>query len=194
MSLARKLPPSEEPLTLTQLRNHVRVDGSIFDEDLSSLLKAAVSECENQTGLALMPQTWVWKLDEWPFINKIILFDRNPVLEINSIKYFDSDNTEQTLDETYYEVDLDSQPAKLSFIKSLPNLSSTKLDKVIIEFIAGFGIDDTSAINQVPDGLKHALKIHVGGNFEYRSDRQVKNKAVMYSENLFEKYKVRFHL
>ena len=57
-----------------------------------------------------MTATWYLYLDR---LYALIDVKKNPITEITSIKYYDSDNAEQTLSTSLYDVDIESEPSRV---------------------------------------------------------------------------------
>lgn len=63
MSLSLLVPPTAEPVTLAELKSHLRVDNTSEDVALVSDIAAARDWIEHRTGTRLMTQTWRWTID-----------------------------------------------------------------------------------------------------------------------------------
>ena len=50
--------PATEPLTLTEAKEHLRVDGTDEDTLITSIITVARKLCENYTNRAFITQTW----------------------------------------------------------------------------------------------------------------------------------------
>ena len=57
---------ASEPVTVADAKAYARVDDSADDTLIGTLITAARKRVEKETGLALMPQTWVAVFDRWP--------------------------------------------------------------------------------------------------------------------------------
>ena len=66
MTLALISPPAVEPVTLADMKAHLRVTHDSEDAMIASLIKAAREELEQAAGLALISQGWRLYLDCWP--------------------------------------------------------------------------------------------------------------------------------
>src|SRR5262245_1528310 len=76
-------PPAVEPLTLGEVKVHLRVDHTADDEDISDLITAARELCEEQSGRSLATQTWRLELDRFPAWSFRLL--RGPLQSVTSI-------------------------------------------------------------------------------------------------------------
>src|SRR5690606_2363792 len=165
MSLTIVTPPAEEPVTLTEAKNHLRVDLSDDDSLISALIVAAREHAEAITRRAFITQTLKLSLDAFPANNGPIYVPMPPLQSVNSLKYFDTDGVEQTLNEgTDYLVDNESEPGRIT---PAPDTgwpaAQNRPNAVSVEFVAGFG--DAS---KVPQGIKQAILLMVGHWYENR--------------------------
>lgn len=165
MSLTIVTPPAEEPVTLTEAKNHLRVDLSDDDSLISALIVAAREHAEAITRRAFITQTLKLSLDAFPANNGPIYVPMPPLQSVNSLKYFDTDGMEQTLTEgTDFLVDNESEPGRIT---PAPDTgwpaTQNRPNAVSVEFVAGFG--DAS---KVPQGIKQAILLMVGHWYENR--------------------------
>ena len=58
--------PVIEPVTLEEFKSYLRIEGAGEDRELVDMLEEARQWIEDQTGLALITQTWLLSLDRWP--------------------------------------------------------------------------------------------------------------------------------
>nr|CAD6610872.1 bacteriophage protein [Rhizobium sp. Khangiran2] len=84
MTYAQITPPIAEPLTLAEVRAHLRLDDTQEDALLSSLIATAREHLERETGLCLMAQAWRLYLDDWP-ADGIIRIAKSPVQAIQTV-------------------------------------------------------------------------------------------------------------
>lgn len=159
--LNRTADPSDLPLSIADLRMWLKLDLNDEDPLIYQLIQDAVDYVEGPhgIGIALMEQTWEQYLDCFPCVIRIPL---GPVQSVESIKYIDAQGDEQTLDESEYQVDTVSQPARVmpAFDKAWPN-ARHEMNAVTVEFKAGY--------DKVPGDLKRAMALLVGHWEENRS-------------------------
>lgn len=154
-----KTPATSEPVTLEEVKRHMKVYINVDDEYISSLITAAREKYEEDTLRQIMEASWYLYLDS--FYARVRI-EKCPVTEIVSIKYNDSDSLEQTMtaDEDYYS-DIISEPASVIFNK-MP-ATDGKPNAVKIEFKAG-----ASERSGVKQSDKHAINILVSHWYELR--------------------------
>ncbi len=162
-SFALLTAPSAEPLTLAEAKLHLRVSHNAEDTLIAALIKASRMAAESYTNRQLMPATWVFRCDEFPD-SRTIAINRCPVSAVNSVKYFDANNAEQTLNADKYIVDLFSEPFRvvLKATHSWP-FSYDRPAAVSIEFTAGY-----ESVAMVPDAIKSAMLLTIGHLYEHR--------------------------
>jgi len=160
MTLIQTDPPLAEPVTLTELKAHLRIDASDEDELLGGLIRVARAHLEAVTGVALMSQGFRLVLDDWPR-GTVIQLMRTPVQTIDAILVFDADGEPQSFDLSDMLLDATARPARL-VIKQRPR-PGQPINGIEIEFTAGFG----SAL-EVPPELKRAILVHAAHLYEFR--------------------------
>lgn len=178
MGLTQTAAPTVEPVSLAELRQHLRIDD--HDEDLliESLGIAARQHCEMFTRRQFCTATWQLTLDGFPNVfrekgapyvwegrhGKEIWLPSPPLQSVSSITYVDTAGDTQTWAASNYDVDTDSEPGRvtLAFGKSWPT-AQAQPESVTITYVAGYG-----AASDVPSNIKAAIKLWVGNLFENR--------------------------
>lgn len=164
-SVARSVPPAYEPLTLAEAKTHLRVVGSNDNGYIESLIVAAREELEAQTRLALITQTWIMKLNEWP-ASEVIHLTPAPLISVTGISYLDTAGASQTLATSVYEVDTARMPGCiwLKYSQDWPTLRSIQ-NAVTITYKCGYGADATD----VPMRAKQAMLMWIESAFCQRA-------------------------
>jgi len=156
-------PPSEEPITVQEAKDHLRVD--IIDDDalIALYITAAREWCEAFLRRAMITQTFDLTLDQWPCKNQIQL-PRPPLQSVTSVTYIDQDNVSYTFDSTDYYV-VTGSPGRLVLNNNASWPSETLRDVagITIRFVAGYGLAAS-----VPELFKSAIKLMVGDLYENR--------------------------
>jgi len=104
--------PTAEPVSVAELKTHLRVTHSADDSYLGTLIQAAREHAEQHTGRALAEQTREYTADAFPS-NGVLRLGFAPVVSISSVKYLDETGEEQTLDPSVYTVDTQSEPGAI---------------------------------------------------------------------------------
>ena len=152
--------PSGYPVTLQELKDHLRLDDiNDFDVQLNNLIKEGTDYAERYTGQKLITQTWTYKLDQ--FSRKIDM-PYYPLQSVSSIQYQDDNNAQQTLSSAYYDVDTDSRPGRIELAHNYtyPTTYSTP-NAVTITFVCGYG-----TASAVPERFKTVIKMYAQSMFE----------------------------
>lgn len=161
--------PTEEPLTLAEVKAHLRVvDTSAEDDLLNRLIQAAREYAEDFTNRQFVTATWKLYLDSFREAGRIVL-PRPPLIAVSSIAYLDSADASQTWDSANYVVVADSQRRlgwiQLAPLATYPTTYGDRYNAVTITYTAGYG-----AATAVPAAIKTAMLAHIGTNFGYRED------------------------
>jgi len=163
MSWQITVEPATEPITLVEAKAHLRVDFSDEDDYIDTLIVSARRYCEAYCNRVFITQTWRQNLSEW--VNPIQL-KVNPVISVTSLKYYDTDETQQTITDNAnnYQKDLNSDVAKIyeGLVNTFPAIGST-INPIEIITVCGYG-----AAADVPDDIKHAIKLMVSWMYENR--------------------------
>lgn len=166
MALFLVTAPAQEPLSLDEVKDHLRVD--VADEDglIASLLTAARQHVEAFTKRALVTQTWDLKLcgftDPDYYQDGALWLPFPPVSSVTSISYVDTNGATQTWAAANYTTDLTTGPharrarIALAYGISFPSVRAV-LNNVTVRFVCGYGDPDA-----VPDGIRAAMKLLVG--------------------------------
>lgn len=102
MSTQQTVAPLYQPITLDQVKAHLRLDGSADDALLADVyIPAAVQACQQLIGRSIMAQQWRRTLDS--FCDRMAL--PWPVVQrVESIEYWDTAGAVQTLAADVYEL------------------------------------------------------------------------------------------
>lgn len=164
MALVMTAAPEAEPISLAEAKAHLRIDGSDEDALLTSLIVAARMLVERTLGLALITQGWLLYLDGAPR-SAFIALPIAPVQAVTAVRVYGPDDTPTELDEGTYSVDVLSEPARLMLSASAGQLAPLRrLNGFEVAFTAGYG----DAAADVPEPMRHALKLLVAHWFEHR--------------------------
>lgn len=147
-------------LDLDEVKDHLAIN--VDDDDLliTNLITAATEFIERCTGRSLVETTWTELLPWW---NYRIDLARSPLLNtedaFDSIKYYDLDNAQQTLDASKYILIAPyNLPTRIQFLDDLPK-HYIRDDAIQITYTAG---------GQVPELAKQAVRLLVGTWYQSR--------------------------
>lgn len=156
MSYTITAPSATEPITLDEVKMHLRVDGNLEDSALSTYLSAARSHCERFTGLSFVEQGITLVKRRNDPVDEMIPYDPqkvnielplSPVVAVISVK--DGDGNDLT-----HEVDIDSVPAVLT------------LDEMPTKLVVVY---ETGASQFLPD-IKMAILMLTHLMYQHRGD------------------------
>ena len=94
--------PVSAPVSVNELKDHLRIETNEEDVLLGDYIDAATQLAESETGNKFVFQTWEIALNEFSAIIELPL---RPLSAITSITYIDTDGVEQTLSPLIYKVD-----------------------------------------------------------------------------------------
>lgn len=165
MRLTLNTAPTSEPVAVEDLQAHSVIATGTDDDLISDMIATAREQIEDETGRALMTQTWVLKLDGFPD-EDVIYMPRPPLASVTSIAYVDTNGDSQTWSSAEYDVDISSKVRKgritPAYGYSWPS-TRDEMGSVTITYVAGYG-----AASAVPRQLKQALMLLVGAMYEHR--------------------------
>jgi len=180
MPLQLITPASQEPVSILEARQHLRVD---FDDDdalISALISAARQAAETLTGRQFITARWKLVLDSFPgpslmgvpagvpftLPGHAILLPKGPIQSVVAITYLDMAGVLQTMPVANYTQDLSCDPARITpvFGQIWP-IPLPQIGAVSVTFDAGYG-----APEQVPEGIKSWIKLRVGSLYAHRED------------------------
>lgn len=182
MALTIVTEPTKEPVTLQELKSHLRID---FDDDdvlLNSLIPAARTWVEGQTKRGFITQTWDHAIDyAWPYRGGVYRIDLplNPVASVTSITYVDSAGASQTLAANQYTVVarkhgsyiVPAYDVEWPTVRWVPNA-------ITVRFVVG--------ASTAPKSIKQAILVLAGHYYENRETTDNAPKAV---ESLLSPYR-----
>lgn len=164
MILTEIVAPTEEPLSLPEIKLHLRIDSTDEDLLLNSYAVAARIYAEMFARRAFVVQTLELALDGWPSCDHIVL-PRPPLQSVTSVKYVDSDGNTQTMASGDYIVDTASEPGRvlLGYGKSWPSATLQPGPAIKVRYVAGYG-----GSVAVPQIYKQAMLLLIGHYYENR--------------------------
>ena len=109
--------------TTAQMKTFLKVDVSDDDTLIDNLIEAATESCQIYTNQYFINTVVTQYSDNWKEFYSLY---KSPVVSITHVKYYDSDDAQQTLASSNYVLDNISKPARIgvSVTGDLPNLST----------------------------------------------------------------------
>jgi Phage gp6-like head-tail connector protein len=129
-------PPMAEPLSLDEIKRHLKVEHDAEDALIQSYLAAARAHAESYLNRALVVRTVEVYFETWQgvFCRRLPFA---PLRAVESVKYIDSAGIEQTLDPAVYLVGRYSGTVSLAANQSWPSLHHNRPFPVVFRILAG---------------------------------------------------------
>lgn len=165
MNLVSVTAPGTVPLSLTETKLHLRVDGSADDSLITALMTAARDYVETATSRSLINQTFDLYLHDWPAGGHITL-PRPPLQSVTGVYYVDDDGSTTTWGTANYYADTVNTPGLvvLEDDADWPDDDLRATNAIKVRYVAGYG----SAGSQVPQPIKQAMLMAIGHWYENR--------------------------
>jgi len=162
-ALTQTVAPTIDPVSLSDIKAHCRVDHTDDDAYLLGLITAATNACESFTGRQLIHATYTLKLDGFP---GEIELPKPPLSSVTSITYVDTAGTSQTVSADDYQVDSASVVGRVmpAYDAYWPATRDGQYNVVTVTFVAGYGA--TAAT--VPIRLRQGVKAFAATLYEHR--------------------------
>ena len=139
--------PENEPISLSEAKTYLRVDGSTEDALIGEMVQAVRIAAEEATGRSLMTQRWRVSFGE--HLPDRVALPYGPVQAVVSVKSVDEAGDSTTLATTAYVLDV--------VAGELVCKSAIVGHRVEVEYDAGYG----DAATDVPVLLKHGMLLHL---------------------------------
>lgn len=156
--------PVAEPLSLEEMKEHLRVDAADEDALIADYIAAARGAAEAYTGRAFVTQTWQAHFAGWP-ADGVLELPLPPLQSVAWVKYTTDAGVLKTLSASVYRVVTATEPGCI-VLASNQSWPSETLDAglpVVVQFVCGYG-----GAAAVPAGVKQALRWLVGHMTENR--------------------------
>lgn len=153
MSLVQTTPPALEPVSLAEVKAHLRIDTSSEDLLLATLIATARQHIERALGMALISQSWSLFLDRWPGLAQPLALPLTPVLQLNAVRFYGADGTISTRGPSEFQLDPGPPPRVARLSGGSAPVALRTLAAIEIAFVAGFG----ALPSNVPQALRHGL-------------------------------------
>lgn len=200
--------PASEPVSIDEMREHLRLDTTVDDTYLSDLVMGAREYVEQEIRKALIEQTWALFLDAVPRFDNLGWWDGirdgaismksprfielpiSPLVSVDHIKYYDDEDNATTWAVSNYFVDTSSTPGRVGLrTGGTWPVFTRPLNGLEIQYKAGYG----SLSSDVPSSLRQSVKIIAADWYENRETTQmgrISDKIEATVSYLLERYKV----
>lgn len=153
MYYTRLSAPASKPVTAKEVADFLRMELEEIDDLITSFIDNAVEQVESITGQRLISQQWRLDLERFP-VGEISL-RYPPLVAVDTIQYYDSNNTLQTLPTAEYEAATPGGYGVVRNAAGYPSWPATynRMNAVQVTYTCGYTDADA-----VPQGLKNAIK------------------------------------
>ncbi len=178
-------PPAPDAITIDEAREWLREDSEDQDSTISLLIRTARDTAERVTGRATLPTEFMQSLDAFPVYNgndtingypivpwpyntavSAISLMRSPVIEVTSLKFYDTSGVLQTVNPSDYFVDGTHEPGRLGPVSGF-YWPTTQLrpGAVQITYTAGYATAEL-----IPGNMLLAMRMMLAHWYEHRTE------------------------
>ena len=168
MALALTSGPAEEPVTVSEAKAHLRIDGSAEDILIASLIVTSRLHVEAALGLALITQGWRLTLDRWPEEGQV-RFPLRPIRSVTSVTVLDEDGTPSVVSSADYLLDGQALRPRLIPRDGKWPPPGQRANGIEIAFAAGIGDEP----EDIPQPIRHAILLLVAHWYEHRDPLEI---------------------
>jgi uncharacterized phiE125 gp8 family phage protein len=177
------LPATEQIVTLSEAKEHLRVTYIDEDQYIIQLISVAESVIQNWTNRKLTIQT----LQSWyPCFGSALILPYSPVISVTDIIYYPESGSSQTLAPSDYQAEIIVEPHRIipALNKTWPTITLRRIQPIEVRYIAGYTI--------TPTAIKHAMLLMIATYYQDRENVNRSNlipRALLHgSERLVDEY------
>jgi uncharacterized phiE125 gp8 family phage protein len=153
--------PEDEPVSLAELKAHLRYDSDNEDNLLERLIATARAHVEAAARRVMITQTWRAYLDRWPARRKVLL-PVAPVAEIAQVRVFNDAGEASVIAASAYKLDAARAPNQL-ILQAAILAPTAYANGIEIDMTCGYG-----EAEDVPAPLREAILRLAAQWFEQR--------------------------
>jgi uncharacterized phiE125 gp8 family phage protein len=154
MGLRRTVAPTLEPVSIAEAKDWLHITDDYEDLAITDLITAARQKVEDDTGTALLTQTWTYAVDQRP-ADHVFVLPVAPVQAVTSVTTYSEADTPTVISTSVYRVDLLSQPARV-VLREHQSWPTGVRTRSAYEFVIVAGYASPSLI---PAPLVHAVRL-----------------------------------
>ena len=163
--------PAAEPVSLVEVKSHLRVMHNDEDALIARLISAAVADLDGYAGIlgrCMMNQEWRQDFKEWDWRFRLPF----PNVSTATITYQDEDDATQTVLAGQFEIVETHRGAEVVFKDAFqkPSAYDDVLAPISVTFTAGYG-----AASDVPQDIKIAISLMVQLDYDQPDPRQAES-------------------
>lgn len=188
-ALIRTAEPLTLPVSLNEVKAHLRIDASDEDALLVSMIRAATNATEDYLGRALITQSWSLFIDHWPSGRRVDL-PKPPAQSVDSVLVFADDDTSTVYSAANYYLNLASDPGRVFLRRGVVPPTPARISNGIeIRFIAGYGASQSDVPVPIVEGMKRLIA-HWFEHREIIAPRQSAASVPISADVLFAPYRL----
>jgi len=159
-----KTAAASDPVTVAEVKLNARVAHSVEDALIEQWIKAATKMAGEYQHRSYVKEVYRLIFDKYP--PSCFDLPMSPLISVDSVKYYDTDDNEATFADTNYFIDTISEVGRFSLNDNAvwPTTTLRPINSVIVEFTSGYGDDATA----VPDSVKNAIYLYCTFMYENR--------------------------
>ena len=182
-SITVKTEPQQEPVTLQEVKEYLRVEDSTDERTIRPLIETARRFAEEHMGRALVSTTFTQFYDAvsdmdsplWegmrtgPYLNyykNYLTLGKGPVTSVTHVKTYQDDDSAETMSTSKYYVDHNREPARIVLRTGETFPTALRVANAIeVEYVAGY-----SSIYSIPEPIRMGILQHIAHLYEHRGD------------------------
>ncbi len=175
--------PTQEPVTLQEVKEYLRLEDSIDERNLQPIVEASRKYAEEYLNRALMSQTITLSLDTtsdmddplWegmktgPYMNShknYIVLPKSPVASVTSVVTYDDADTATTFAASKYYVDTAREPARIVLRTGETFPTALRVaNAIVVIYVAG-----VASPYNIPEPIRMGILQHIAYLYEHRGD------------------------
>lgn len=152
------------PITLDEAKQqlYIPVGVTTWDDEITAYINSGMLYFEKFTRQVLIEATFIGYFNTFPVS---LSLKKSPLQSIESVKYFDVDNVEQTVNAANYYTTVADYYSDLIFVDDFTIPTTFGRPQIFkVEFKVGLATDDTDT----PKDIKQGMKMYVAYMYENR--------------------------
>lgn len=176
--------PTDEPIETSEAKNFIKLDDSVDERVVRSLVIAARMWAENYTGRALINRTLKLSLDGFEEVDmplwegtkvgpdltlrkRHITLPNPPCVSVTSVTTYDDSDTSTVMSTSDYYVDRARQPAQVVLRNGANWPTALRVSNAVeIVYVAGYGATPA----EVPEAIRLAMLQYIAFSYEHRGE------------------------